>query len=504
MSVEAELKFRVAPRKLSSVAKTRLTGARRGGRSEQNLVTIYFDTAKHKLKRNGLTLRVRQAGDDYVQTVKAVTSGVLARGEWETKLDGATPDLTKAKDTPLDRLITRKLQRKLKPVFRTSVRRMALPIRTRRSEIELAVDRGKIASGGRSRPISEFELELKGGSSADLFRIARSFERKTGAELDLQSKSEKGYQLAGGGRESASHAEPIHLDRKLSANDAFTAIASSTFRHFAANADAIRNLDAEAIHQMRVGLRRTRAAISLFDDVLPRASTAGIKEELKWLTGQLARAREIDVFLEERVCPVVKAGPPKRGSRAIEKKFAAQRTKAFKRAGQAVGSPRFRRLLIDMLEWIETRKAPADKDRSIGPYAAELLDRRIRKVRKQGKRLDELSPDQRHKLRIRIKKIRCALDFFEGLYDDSDRKEIAQLSSRLKNVQSALGALNDFMAHRKMATEAALTAPQANRRAQAFASGFLVGQEREAAIGLLKAARRELQHLRPLTVEPLR
>ena len=417
-------------------------------------------------------------------------------------MDGTTPDLAKTKMTPLEKLTTRKLHRKLKPIFRTSVRRMTQQIRTLRSEIELAVDRGSITTGRRSRPISEFELELKGGSSADLFEVARSFERKAGAELDLRSKAEIGYQLAGGVREGARHAEPIHLDKKLSVNEAFTVIASSTFRHFANNAEAVRNHDAEAIHQMRVGLRRTRAAISLFEDVLPRASTARIKEELKWLTGELASARELDVFLEERVCPITKAGPPKRGSRAIEERFAAQRTKAFKRASRAVGSPRFRRLLIDMLEWIETRKAPSDEDKSIRPYAAELLDRRIRKARKQGKRLNELPPRQRHKLRIKIKKIRYAMDFFECLYADSDHEEIEQLSSRLKKVQSALGALNDFMAHRKIATKAALAAPQANRRAQAFASGFLVGQEHEAASGLLKAACNELQRLRSLTAEP--
>jgi CHAD domain-containing protein len=152
-----------------------------------------------------------------------------------------------------------------------------------------------------------------------------------------------------------------------------------------------------------------------------------------------------------------------------------------------------------MLEWIETRAAPSDADKSVGPYAAELLDRRIRKARKQGTRLNELSPRQRHKLRIRIKKIRYALDFFEHLHADSGRKEIAQLSSRLKKVQSALGALNDFVAHRKIAMQAGLAAPQANRRAQAFASGFLVGQEQEAAGGLLKGAGHELQRLRPLT-----
>ena len=53
-----------------------------------------------------------------------------------------------------------------------------------------------------------------------------------------------------------------------------------------------------------------------------------------------------------------------------------------------------------------------------------------------------------------------------------------------------------------MATKAALAAPPANRRAQAFASGFLLGQEHEAASGLLNAACDQLQRLRPLTAEP--
>ena len=76
------------------------------------------------------------------------------------------------------------------------------------------------------------------------------------------------------------------------------------------------------------------------------------------------------------------------------------------------------------------------------------------------------------------------------------------LSKRLKKIQDALGALNDFVAHRELATEAALHAPQEHRRARAFASGLLVGQEREAARTLMKAASKEFHHLRALSVEP--
>ncbi|WP_342712824.1 CHAD domain-containing protein [Bradyrhizobium sp. B124] len=447
MSVESELKFRASPRGLSAMIKGRVPGVRRADWSKQDLVSTYFDTNKRKLKRSDLTLRVRQVDNRFVQTVKSNASGNLTRGEWQAEVDSLKPDIAKAEGTPLDDFNAKNLSRKLKPVFRTSVHRAAQTIRTRRSEIELAIDRGRIWAGSRSQPIAEFELELKSGHPLDLFSWARKFNRKT-AELDLRSKAEKGYRLFEDDGERAMHAAPTRLDRELAPNGAFRVVAFATLRHFACNADAVRALDSEAIHQMRVGLRRTRAAISLFNDVLPRTNTAQIKAELKWLTRELAPAREIDVFLKERVHPVAHENVPKRGSRAIEKKFSAQRLAAFNRAGRAVASARFRRLLLDVLEWIETSRASAHDKRLIGPYAAALLDRRIRKARKQGKRLQKLDPTQRHKLRIRIKKIRYAVEFFKSLYAHSDHKELAGLSDRLKRIQSALGSLNDFMAHR--------------------------------------------------------
>ncbi|RTE94080.1 CYTH and CHAD domain-containing protein [Bradyrhizobium sp. LVM 105] len=505
MSTETELKFRIAPGKLSSLLrKSGLTG-RRGDQTEQTLVSTYYDTNKHRLRRHGLTLRVRKIEDRYVQTVKAGGTGGVTRGEWEREVSGAIPDLEKAKDTPLQELATRKLRHKLAPVFQTDIHRVAQARRVRRSQIELAVDRGRISAGRRSRPVAELELELKSGHVADLFRLARELERKAGAELDLRSKAEQGYLLVSGSGGGAQGAESIALKAGLSPREAFRLIAHSTLRQITSNADPVRDRNAEGVHQMRVGLRRLRAAISLFADLLPRASTARIKTELKWLTGELAPAREIDVFLNESIRPITEQGVPRRGARAIRKRFSRQRMAAFERARAAVMSARYRRLLIDVIEWIEGRPRVHDgrnDERTIAAYAAELLDRRIRKARKQGKRLSDLEPMQRHKLRIRIKKIRYAVEFFESLYSDSQQKELAELSDRLKQIQSALGSLNDFMAHRELATEAALTAPPAHRRAQAFASGVIVGQERKAADGLMQVAAKELHRLRRLRIVP--
>ncbi|QPF89901.1 CYTH and CHAD domain-containing protein [Bradyrhizobium commune] len=501
MTTETELKFRLAPRQLSTVLRNGAS-RRHGDPTGQTLISTYYDTKKHKLRRNGLVLRVRKIDDRYVQTVKARGLTDVTRGEWENEVAGAKPELAKTRHTPLDDIATRNFSGKLKPVFQTDVRRTARMRRVRRSRIELAIDQGRITAGRRSRPVAELELELKSGQIADLFRLARIFERKAGAELDPRSKAERGFELVAGNGRSAQRAEPIRLTHEVSPQDAFRIIAHSALRQVTTNADPVRNKDSEGVHQMRVGLRRLRAAISLFDDIMPRVGTGRIKAELKWLTGELAPAREIDVFVKDSIEPLPEQGVPRRGAGAIRKKFSAQRMAAFRRAGEAVASARYRRLLIDVAEWIEAMRASADDGRSIAAYAAEMLDRHTRKVRKQGKQLAELDPRRRHKLRIRIKKIRYAVDFFKSLYRDRDQNELADFSGRLKQLQSALGSLNDFMAHRELATKAALAAPPANRRAQAFASGFIVGQEREAAHGLMKNAARELRRLHRLRVEP--
>jgi CHAD domain-containing protein len=255
---------------------------------------------------------------------------------------------------------------------------------------------------------------------------------------------------------------------------------------------------------MRVGLRCLRAAISLFGSVLPGPSTAKIKAELKWLTTELAAAREIDVFVKEIIRPLGRATEPKRGMRAIEKQFFAQRKKAFQCARKAPETSRYRTLLIDILEWLEIRKSNGTDEAQtpIGQFVGDLVQRRLRKARKQGRRLDHLSAVKRHKLRIKIKKLRYAVEFFESLYSDEAQEELAQFSGRLKKIQDALGALNDFIAHREMATAAALNAPPQNRRARAFASGIIVGQEREAAKILTRSATKAFDRLRPLRVEP--
>ena len=67
----------------------------------------------------------------------------------------------------------------------------------------------------------------------------------------------------------------------------------------AANEAALHHRDAEGLHQMRVGIRRLRAAMSIFKRMLSGSQATAIKSELKWLAGELGPAREVDVFVSE-------------------------------------------------------------------------------------------------------------------------------------------------------------------------------------------------------------
>jgi inorganic triphosphatase YgiF len=503
MGVETELKFRVKPRKLKMLGRWQIPGGEIGERTESDLVSTYFDTGRHKLRRHGLSLRIRQAGGKQIQTIKSVPGAQFGRGEWETEISGDAPDLGKIDGTPLERLTSKKLRRKLKPIFETSVHRTTRPFRTRRSEIELAVDRGRLVVGRRSSPIEELELELKKGDPDDLFHLARAVGRKAQAELYFRTKSDRGYDLAFGNNGRAVYAEPIELSEDMEAGEAFRIIGRSTVRHFAANVDAVKNLDPEGIHQMRVGLRRLRAAISLFSRILSGKSTEKTKAQLRWLTGELAPAREIDVFVKEKIIRAARDAVPRRGGKAIKREFAARRTEALERARKAVNSERCRTLLVDVPEWIELRNTGTQKDAGtpIEKFAADVLHRRARKLLKQGRDLDRLSVHERHKFRIAVKKIRYAVEFFESLFPGKrKRRQIGRLSKHLKEIQDALGSLNDFIAHRKLAADVALKAPVQNRRARAFVSGVVLGREEEAAKPLMKIAIREVRKLRRVNV----
>lgn len=68
--------------------------------------------------------------------------------------------------------------------------------------------------------------------------------------------------------------------------------------------------------------------------------TERIKAELKWLTGPLAPARDLDVYVRNEIEPLRRAGPPKRGMKELAVTLSSKRDAAFGKAKDAVESAR--------------------------------------------------------------------------------------------------------------------------------------------------------------------
>ena len=485
LPVSALPQFRKLPliRELAASAK----------RSEQ--VSVYFDTGKHKLRRHGLTLRVRRIGDRYTQTIKATRdSNILTRNEWESEIAADAPDLARARGTALDPLLTAKFRSKLKPQFETRVRRTVFSLERDGALIELALDVGTIDTGAATMRLCEIELELKSGDKARLFEVARLISRALPAQLALTSKSERGYRLVDGAPSMPVKFAAVSLTPEMATRDAFREVGLACLRQIAGNESAVLKDDAEGVHQMRVGLRRLRAAISLFSAILQDPQTEKVKAELKWLTGELGPARELEVLIARVVKPARRRKSGWDGIPKLTRQFTGQRAAALARAREAIAGERYRLLKIEVAAWLETGDWTAPRDDllrgalPIEVFAGEQLSLRRRKIRKRAKSFAKLDARRRHKLRIQAKKLRYATDFFGGLFTDkrSDKQRNKFLAA-LESVQDCLGDLNDIAVHETMISAAGMRRCRSGRD-KAFAAGLLTGREDARADAVTAAA----------------
>lgn len=503
MGIETEIKFEVSPGDLQKLAASRSLRPSDGQLAEhRHIVSTYFDTPNHLLKRHGISLRVRQAGKKRIQTIKTAANGVaVARGEWEKRIRGNEPDLRAARGTPLQRLLSKRLKRDLDAVFSTHVHRTVVPLRPGNSRVELALDEGHIRAGLYSSPLAEVELELKSGSIGDLFRTARTVAQLVPARLALKAKSQQGYDLITDQTMASVSAAKIVLPAKATLATAFQAIGRSTLHHIAANEPAVLAGLPEGVHQMRVGVRRLRAALWVFSDLLRCKQTESVRSDLKWLAGKLGPVRDLDVFLTTRVKSLEAADPPIAGLADLVSELEYRRAVAAEAAKAAIASTRYRLLILSALEWIEDgawlKLRPALRNQRIKPFACDLFDVRIAKAKKRAKDICKLSVHDRHKLRIAMKKVRYSIYFFESLFDgDASKKVLSKYKDCLASLQDNLGALNDIAVHQRMVSRFRSDIESRKSEPVAFAAGAVVGTERSETEKLLAAAEKAAQKLR--------
>ena len=455
MPSEIELKLRISPRDVAQLKQHPLITLHATSPGiTRKLVSTYFDTNDLALLDKGLSLRVRRMAGSWFQAVKnagTVNSGLHQRMEWEDIIASGNPDFTRILDPDLIAVFSDvQLREALKPIFRTDVMRSEWLLHLGENcQIELALDRGWLIAGQKKESISEIELELKQGHPAELFKLAMQLQKSIPLQIENISKAQRGYAHYRPNQPNIVKARLPQLHQESSANQAFRQIVRECLNHLQGNHDMVLNGgDIEGVHQMRVALRRLRSAFSIFTakpsvETTREESTHSLVDDIRWISSILGKARDLDVFIEETLPPITTQLNFAEGLVAFRNIAITEQRKAYIEVRQALNARRYQQFLIRISAWLEddSEHINRESEQQLLTHAANLLEKRFRKIKRYGKNLRSISNEERHEFRIACKKLRYAAEFFISLYPT---KNANQFMASLASLQQILGSLNDI------------------------------------------------------------
>jgi inorganic triphosphatase YgiF len=457
---EVEGKLRVTDeRTLRAIARLRSLGQHPlHPRPSQHLHSVYVDTEDLDLARRGVALRLRRHRGAWEATAK-----------WSGSVDGAvhrrpelTLELAKPPDLPfflpdgplslyLNALV---LGRPLHPILVCDTLRRLLnvfPVAAAESSqpvAEIALDRVKITAPNEKgeQPIDtyrEVEIEQREGSAEDVVALTEQLRAKF--DLSPSDTSKFAYGMHRLYDESILRLSPPPA---LTGNDS---VAVALRRVIAAQLERLREndpgtrlgRDPEALHDMRVAIRRMRAALRAFKGGAAARVRTHLRSELRWLGRILGAVRDLDVQLENlhrhgSALPATYRDGLEPFRRHLEDVRADRRANLL----SALDSTRYIRLIVRLETFASSKpgRLPPDAAQPLGKYGATLLKKAFKHLRNAGKEASPaVAPEKLHNLRLRAKRARYLLEFLADITGKPGRR----LSKRLIRVQDLLGVIND-------------------------------------------------------------
>ncbi|MFM1989513.1 MAG: hypothetical protein RJA99_2470 [Pseudomonadota bacterium] len=472
---ELELKFALPLSLQDSLAREA------GDERIERVWSRYYDTPDGALARGRAAVRVRRKGDRWLQTVKADDGDRFDRFEWERPIAGPEPerDALPHDDTPVGALVHRTFAQ-WRPLFETDFERRARIVEPAPGlAIEFAQDIGEVRCGERREPIREVELECLHGSRATFFAWALDWAVREQACLMMPTKNERGLRLAArlplapAPVKASAEAPPADA----APGEAAARIVAACVSHACANLEPIlASDDPEGPHQLRVALRRLRAALRHLGlreaDPRWRDVDAGAKA----LADAAGRVRDLDVFeagalrvLRERF----------RGDAALESLNRAvvdAREAARHALRREVAGPATTRLVLSALALGSAlAESPTPSFAGTAPdhatLAAVRLHEQLRRVRRRAARATDA--EGWHRTRLAVKTLRYALESAAAALPPGT--DVARAQSLLARWQDRLGAGQDLASARDVAADALArpgVAPEAAVRALGLIDGW--------------------------------
>ena len=453
---EVEVKLEAASRDaLAQIAGLgTLDGYRLRRRRVHHLQTTYLDTQLLALARAGVAVRLRRAGRRWEATAKwpgRVRGTLHTRPELTIPLKSEPTAPFRLPDGALaETLDPYLLGRPLRPVLITNVERRiidVLPSAGTSPLAELALDTVQVCTpdGAPAAPeYWEVEIEQRGGTPADCVAVGRALRRRFNLVPSRATKFARGLSAVLPAETAAAPPPPIAASDTL-ASAIRAIIAAQLGRLRAAQPAVRRGDDPEAVHEMRVGVRRLRTALRLGKKALPARQLEALARELGWLGDVLGQVRDLDVQLATadwhrgRLTPAAR-GPIDGYRRALRRR----RLAALAALREAFDSSRYTKLLLALERAASTpARPPAGAAAEPIPRAGRrAIKRAIRRLRTLGDAIEELpQADDLHALRIRAKRLRYVLEALKPITGRDGRR----LTKQLIRLQDVLGRFNDAM-----------------------------------------------------------
>jgi len=236
----------------------------------------------------------------------------------------------------------------------------------------------------------------------------------------------------------------LKLRRKLRADEAFRAIMADCLGAASAQAGVLRaGRSVEALHHLRVALRRLEVMLGAFGKAFAQDWFADLRSRTKAISAKLSPARDLDVFLND-LWPAATA-PFKDGRgggdfAALRRDAEALRDQAWAGVEACLASEDFSHLLDDVAALSRSR-LPMGGEEKLKTVARGLLKTAAKRVRIRGRKARGLEERELHRLRIALKKLRYVAQVFSPLYKKSKARSYL---AALKRLQEELGHLNDI------------------------------------------------------------
>jgi len=451
MALETEIKLSLSASTARRLPAHRLLSDSKPLR--QKLVNTYYDTPDRRLQRKRLAVRYRQKGSEWLLTVKSdapAPGGLAQRSEWEAPGQPGQFDFSHVDSPKLRRFLEEALP-ELVPVFTTDFSRSLWVLTPQEgTRVEVALDRGKIVASDREEVICEVELELLDGNVGDLFAVALALQADLALHPASASKAERGYRLASDERLLPCRAGNVSLQMGMSTIAIFRATVFSCLAQLQGNERGVRESDApEFIHQARVAIRRLRSAIRLWRPLLPPDYVNDFDPRWRTLANAMGDTRNWDVFITEILPPIKRAFPDHGDLQRLEEEARSHLAGCRQAAQTAMTARTYSQLLLSFtaatLALAESKKPP------VTAFVPRSLNKRAKRVAELAAETKNGTPEARHALRVALKRLRYALEFFAPLFPARRMQRYHQSAAGLLDL---LGRMNDIAVAEQHAVQA--------------------------------------------------